>query len=325
MPLIDLPLDELRVFRPDVSEPADFDAFWDTTISETRSQDLSPVFTPAETPVRFGTVLDVSFGGWAGDRIAAWLILPPGDDPVGCVVRYIGYGGGRGRPQHHLAFPAAGWATLVMDSRGQGSQSTTMSGVTGDPHGTDNPAVPGVMTRGITDPATYYYRRLFADAYRAVDVALRHPRVDDQRIVVAGNSQAGALAQAMGALHPYVAAALIDVPFLSHIRRGAEIAQAGPYLEIGAYLASHRLEEERTFDTLSYFDGVNFARRGAVPALYSVGLMDRVVPPSTVFAAYNRWVGEKRIEVWPWNGHEGGETTQWETQCAFLSDLLGRP
>ena len=38
-----------------------------------------------------------------------------------CVVEYIGYGGGRGSPLNWLTWPSAGYATFVMDTRGQGS------------------------------------------------------------------------------------------------------------------------------------------------------------------------------------------------------------
>jgi cephalosporin-C deacetylase len=53
-------------------------------------------------------------------------------------------------------------------------------------------------------------------------------------------------------------------------------------------------------------DGVSFARRASTPALFSVALMDRICPPSTVFAAYNNYGGAKGIIVHEFNGHEGG-------------------
>lgn len=55
----------------------------------------------------------------------------------------------------------AGYAHLIMDTRGQGSGWS--SGHTADPEGS-GPAQPGFLTRGISEPATYYYRRVFVDA-----------------------------------------------------------------------------------------------------------------------------------------------------------------
>ena len=58
--------------------------------------------------------------------------------------------------------------------------------------------------------------------------------------------------------------------------------------------------------TLSYFDGVNFAKRASAPVWLSAALMDPICPPSTVFGAYNNYAGAKQITLWPFNGHEGG-------------------
>jgi cephalosporin-C deacetylase len=104
-------------------------------------------------------VFDASFAGFGGQEIKGWMILPArNQDKLPCVVEYIGYGGGRGSPLNYLTWPAAGYATFVMDNRGQGS--TWQPGDTPDPEpeGT-NPHHPGFMTRGVLNPLTYYYRR----------------------------------------------------------------------------------------------------------------------------------------------------------------------
>jgi cephalosporin-C deacetylase len=49
--------------------------------------------------------------------------------------------------------------------------------------------------------------------------------------------------------------------------------------------------------------------------------MDEICPPSTVFAAYNYYAGEKQIEVWPYNHHEGGSTFQNIERMKMLSRL----
>ena len=77
------------------------------------------------------------------------------------------------------------------------------------------------------------------------------------------------------------------MPFLCHFRRAIEVTDKTPYVEITEYLAAWRDHEEAAYRTLGYFDGVNLARRASAPALFSVGLMDEVCPPSTVFAAFN--------------------------------------
>jgi cephalosporin-C deacetylase len=72
------------------------------------------------------------------------------------------------------------------------------------------------------------------------------------------------------------------------------------------------------FSTLSYFDGLNFAARATAPALFSVGLMDEICPPRTVFAAYNHYAGPRQIIEWAYNHHEGGDTYQVAEQMKWL-------
>ncbi|GAA4993100.1 hypothetical protein GCM10025734_21890 [Kitasatospora paranensis] len=174
--------------------------------------------------------------------------------------------------------------------------------------------------RGV--PERYYYRRLYTDAVRAVDFVRGLPQVDADRVVVAGASQGGGLALATAALADgLVAAALVDVPFLQHFRRAVEIAGVGPYPEIAEYLGLHSREQvERTFATLAHFDGLHLASRASAPALFSVGLMDPVCPPSTVFASYHRYAGHKDIEVWRFADHAGGRSSQQRRQLEWLRD-----
>jgi len=207
-----------------------------------------------------------------------------------------------------------------MDVRGQGSSWRT--GDTPDIEMENgNPQIPGFMTRGILQPKTYYYRRLFTDAVRAVEAARTHPAVDTHRLAVTGGSQGGGITLAAAGLVPDLSAVLPDVPFLCHYRRATEIVDTYPYQEISSYCQHHRDKIETVFTTLSYFDGMNFAARAKSPALFSVGLMDNVCPPSTVFAAYNHYAGKKKIKIWPYNYHEGGETFQTVEKINFLSKL----
>jgi cephalosporin-C deacetylase len=321
MALFDLPLDQLRTYRPERVEPDDFDDFWKSTLAE--AHEVAAEFHPHDSALTEVEVYDTTFAGWGGHRVSGWLITPkhaPG--PVPCVVVYLGYGRGRGVPHDNLMWPAAGHAVLVVDTRGQGAAGGDHAGVTADPCGGAHPQSPGFMTAGILDPEQYYYRRVFTDAVRAVDAARSHPAVDPDRVCVAGGSQGGGIATAVAGLRDDVVAAMVDVPFLTHFRRAVEITNNEPYQEIVRFLKTQKGSDEQVFRTLSYFDGQNLAARAACPALYSVALMDQTCPPSTVFASYNHWAHpEKSIEVYPWNGHEGGTAEHRSTQLRWLKEV----
>ncbi|RIH86510.1 Cephalosporin-C deacetylase [Calidithermus terrae] len=320
MPLFDYPLERLQAYLPERDEPAGFDAFWRQTLAEARQHPLDARFEPAGFGLRALEVFDLTFSGYAGQPIKGWFLLPrQRGGRLPCVVEYVGYGGGRGFPVEWLTYASAGYAHLVMDTRGQGSR--WRRGDTPDlaPDG-DNPQHPGFLTRGVLSPKTYYYRRLFTDAVRAVEAARSHPAVDPGRLAVAGGSQGGGIALAVAGVAG-VQAALPDVPFLCHYRRATEVVDTAPYNEIAAFCRVHRDKVGQVFATLAYFDGVNFAARATAPALFSVGLMDDVCPPSTVYAAYNHYAGPKEIRVYPYNGHEGGESFHTLEKLRFLEGL----
>lgn len=307
------------MYRPQVREPSDFDEFWATTLDQARRAGGEVVLERVKTPLTLVDAFDVTFPGFGGEPVKAWLLLPAhASGPLPAVVEYNGYGGGRGLPFERLGWVASGYAYFLMDTRGQGS-AWGSGGATPDPHGT-GPSVPGFMTRGIEAPEDYFYRRVYTDAVRAIDAVRALASVDPERISVCGGSQGGGIALAVAGLADGLAAVLTDVPFLCHFERAVGLTDRDPYHEIVRYLSVHRHAEERVFDTLSYFDGLNFATRASAPALFSAGLLDPVCPPSTVFAAFNHYrASDKTIEVYAHNEHEGGQAFQWGAQAAFLA------
>ncbi|MFF4799575.1 acetylxylan esterase [Streptomyces sp. NPDC001351] len=320
MPLTDFGHDELVGYRPVSTAPHDFDAFWQRTLDDARSRGGAVKAERVTDRFRLRTVEvdDLRLPGWNGEPVAAWLLRPRGaEGPLPVVVTYIGYSGGRGLPTDHLFWPAAGYAQLVVDSRGQGHDTPDR------PLGDGTQWVEGFMTRGIDSPENYYYRRLMTDCVRAVDAVAELPGLDARRVVVGGGSQGGGLAlAAAGLLGDRVAAVMPDVPFLCHFRRAVQITGEGPYPEIAHYLRWHsRHQVAPALATLDYFDGVHFAQRATAPALFSVGLMDPVCPPSTVYAAFNHYAGRDRtMTVWPFADHGGGCGSNPPVQLDWLAE-----
>jgi cephalosporin-C deacetylase len=334
MAIFDLPLRDLQDYLPEMEEPSDLEDFWRRSVAAARTHEPTMVTTPVDNRLAVLDTYDVTFPGFGGNPVKAWLHVPAGaSGPLPTVVQYHGYSGGRGLPHSWTLWAQAGYAQLTMDTRGQG---WAVGGGPGTPDASVDagaPHPPGFLTAGITDPAAYYYRRVYVDAVRLLEVAQRSPLVDPERIVVTGVSQGGGLSIAAAGIAAMVGIDVLgaapDVPFLCHFRRATELSDARPYAEITEYLAGWREHVDAAFHTLSYFDCVNLGRRASASALFSAALRDQVCPPSTVFAAYNHYgalassTPAKDIRVYAHNGHEGGKDYQSLVQLDWLRSVYG--
>ncbi|MFB6715819.1 MULTISPECIES: acetylxylan esterase [unclassified Streptomyces] len=324
MAFFDLPQDELERYRPTLAEPADFDEFWRQTLAQQGEFELAATFEPVHNGLATIDTFDVTFAGYGGHPVRGWLQLPvTRTGPLPAVVEYLGYGSGRGAPHEKRLWACAGYAHFIMDTRGQGAETPDPDPAAGDI------AAAGFLTRGVLDPHRYYYRRLFTDAVRAVDAIRAHPAVDPARVVVTGTSQGGGIALAAAGLVPDLVAVMPDVPFLCHFPRATTITDHQPYVEVSRFVKLHREHAATVARTMSYFDGVTLARRANAPTLFSVGLMDHICPPSTVYAAFNHYGSEcqvdqadKQISVYPFNDHEGGGPAHEVVKLEWLAKQL---
>lgn len=299
------------------TEPADFDAFWAETLDETRQHPLGVTIEPHPTRLTAIDVFEVTFAGFGGTQIRAWLRVPHGATaPLPGLVQFFGYGNGRGHALRDLRWAAAGYAHLVVDARGQGH------GDTDDDHPDGGPSAGGFLTRGLRSPHEYYYRRVYADAVRAVEALRSLDLVDASRVGVVGASQGGGIALAMAGLVPDLGVAIIQAPFLSELNRAADLSNEAPYALLTQYFADRRLDRAAALDTLRYFDAVNHAKRANAPALLSTGLRDGVTPPASVLPAFTAYGGEKHIVLWPDNGHEAGGDLDEENALEFAAARL---
>jgi len=301
VPQIDLPLEQLRSYRPESTAQPDLGTFWQRTLAEAAQAPLNASVEPVDYPVDDLDVSQVFFDGWHGARISAWFLARRGARSQPTMVFYHGYSGSKGQIFDYLGWALQGYTVLSLDVRGQ-------SGDSGDAESYEGGQVKGWMTKGILSPETYYYRGVFVDCVRALDFVVGRPEVDASRIGVTGVSQGGGLSLAVAALDSRPILAMPEVPYLAHYRRALQVTDRDPYQEIAVYCHRYPEREEQVFNTLSYFDNVNLADSIRCPVLMTVGLQDLITPPSTIFAVYNRISTEKELRIYPYGGHESFPT-----------------
>ena len=310
MPLVDMPLEKLREYKPALTRRSDFGAFWSSVLKAAIAQPLNATFEPQDHAARGVRVCRVTYDGFEGGRIGGWYLEPEAGGPHPALLVFHGYSGRAPTAAALLKWASQDLAVLAIDCRGQVGSSTDGAAYPGGHR-------PGFMTQGILSRETYYYRYVYADCVRAVELAAAQPAVDPSRIGVAGVSQGGGLGLATAALAAdRVKFGAASVPYLCHFRRAADIAEM-PYREIADYVRAWPDRCDQVFETLSYFDNLNLADRTRARMLVSVGLADLICPPSTVFAVYNHMRCPKELVVYPFHGHEEGD--HWEERAfAFL-------
>jgi cephalosporin-C deacetylase len=298
VPSIDLPLEELRSYLPQTTEPPDLEGFWERTLATARSKPAELELGPEQPKLAGVTAHQVRYRGLDDAPIAGWLVRPDGPGPFPAVAHYHGYGGRGARPIDLYTLAAQGIAVLSMDCRGQDGDSPDIPPLDGGHHS-------GWLTRGLRDPQQHYYRYVYSDAVRALDCLAALDGVDDRRLAVTGVSQGGGLALAAAALSGRASFVWADVPFLCDFPRAVSLAAAPPYTEIANFLRRHPDLEETAYRTLSYFDVANLVRKVECPAVLTVGLWDVICPPSTIFGTFKRLSSaDKDLVVYPYHGHE---------------------
>lgn len=314
MPSIDMPLDQLRQYKPPLYREPDFEEFWDTTVSEALKQPLNAELIPYDLPLANLQAYAVRFDGFQGGRIAGWFVRPKANGRFPAVCLYHGYSGRGHRPADLLWIASQGICVLSMDTRGQNNQSQ-------DTAITPEGKYMGWMTQGIRDPKTYYYRYVFADALRALELLARREEVDSDRLAITGASQGGGITLAVAALSERPLLALPDIPFLCDYRRAINIAAAPPYSEIPSFLKSFPHLYDTALRTLSYCDILNLAPWIKCRTVISNCLWDDICPPSTIFGVYHHITADKHMDVYPFHKHEV-PYEQKEAQLRLMMEVL---
>ncbi|RCX16647.1 cephalosporin-C deacetylase [Anaerobacterium chartisolvens] len=303
MPILDLPLEELKKYEGINPCPEDIDKFWDSALAEMRSVEPSVELIPAAFQVPFAECYHLYFTGVRGARIHAKYLRPKNNSgPHPAVVQFHGYSVSSGDWADKLGYVAAGFSVAAMDCRGQGGLSQDVGGVKGN-------TLHGHIIRGLNDcPKNMLFRHVFLDAAQLASIVMDMPEVDEERVGAMGGSQGGGLTLACAALEPRIKRLAPIYPFLCDYQRVWEMdLAADAYAELRDYFRLfdpvHKTENE-VFTKLGYIDNQHIAKRIKGEVVMAVGLMDRICPPSTQFAAYNKITAPKSMIIYPDFGHE---------------------
>jgi len=304
MPVLDLPLEQLKTYQGLGPRPADHPKFWEAALAEMRGLDPQIEMVHAEFQTPFAECFSLYFTGVGGARIHAKYLRPRVADGEKhpAVLQFHGYTGNSGDWTDKLPYVALGYSMFSMDCRGQGGLSEDLGGTRGN-------TLHGHILRGFDEgPDQLLFRKVFLDTALLASIALNRPEVDPERVSVTGYSQGGALSLVCASLEPRIFRVAPVYPFLCDFRRVWEMDLAkDAYQDLRDYFRifdpTHQKEQE-VFDTLAYIDVQHLVDRIRGEVLMTTCLMDPICPPSTQFAAYNKIQSRKKMILYPDYGHE---------------------
>ena len=304
MPLVDMPLEKLKVYEGRNPRPADFDAFWDRSLAEMDALDPQTEFKPYPFPSALAEAYELTFTGTKGARIYAKFMKPKNiSGKVPAVLIFHGLSGSSGDWVGLLQFVSQGYCVAHLDCRGQGGLSQDAGSLFGSTYSTP-------FSRGLDGaPEELYYRDVFLDTALLAKIVMGLDYVDETRVGVTGGSQGGGLSIACAALVPSIKLCAPFYPYLSDYKRVWEMdLDKGAYEGLKYYFRHFDPRHEREdaiFEKLGYIDIQFLAPRIKAKVMMGTGLMDTTCPPSTQFAAFNKITSEKEVVIYPDYGHEG--------------------
>ncbi|MCC8036424.1 MAG: acetylxylan esterase [Rikenellaceae bacterium] len=280
--------------RPTAMEPDDFDRFWSKAKAELSSVPLDPIVTPL--PERCTSKVDVYHlslrSSGHGARVYGILCVPKGGGTFPAILRVPGAGI---RPYGGDIWGAEnGFITLQIGIHGI---PVTM------PHGVYDDLDRGPLASypwiKLDDRDNYYYKRVYLGCIRALDYICSMAEWDGKNLIVEGMSQGGALSIVTAGLDDRVTALAAYYPALCDLT-GYLHGRAGGWPHF--FRGDDRPTGER-FETVGYYDVVNFARRVKARGIYTFGYNDMVCPPTSMFSAYNVIEAPKELLIYEEIGH----------------------
>jgi len=283
--------------QPTVSNPDDFDTFWESAKKElaTIPMDAKMTLIPERCTDKVNVYHLNLQNNRLGTRVYGILSIPKKEGKYPALLRV----------------PGAGVRAYYGDAATADKDIITLEiGIHGVPVIMDpsvytdlgNGALNGYPSYNLDDKDKFYYKKVYLGCVRANDFLTSLPQFDGQNLAVTGGSQGGALSIITAALDPRVKWLGAFYPALSDVT-GYLHGRAGGWPH---YFDKGNVKQNNTKEklaTVGYYDVVNFARRLKVPGFYIWGYNDETCPPTSMYAAYNVTSAPKELKLFQDTGH----------------------
>ncbi|HAL71193.1 MAG TPA: acetylxylan esterase [Verrucomicrobiales bacterium] len=299
--------------KPSLPVPDDFDAFWAAQKAALAQVEMKSTLTPVTSTLPKVAVYDAQIT-CLGAPVSGYYAKPKDAKAKSCPAILFVHGAGVGGS----SLGAVAWSEreggmLSMDINAHGLPN-------GKPKAFYDEQAAGALKdyrfQGRDDREKCYFKGMFLRVIRALDFLTAQPEWDGKTLIVYGSSQGGFQAFAAAGLDPRVTFFCAGVP-AGCDHTGIAAGRINGWPKLVTITDGKAVEAE--LQTARYFDNVNFATRAKCQgAAVTVGFIDTVCPPSSVYAAYNVLTMPKTLHTMPLTGHKSSpEASAFMTEAAL--------
>lgn len=277
--------------------PDDFDAFWAAQKAKLAQVPAKATLAPVKATVPGIECFDVQVA-CVGKPVSGYFARPVGAKPKSLPAMLYVHGAGVRSANLGAAANAARQGMLGMDINAHGIPNGKPAAFY---EGLSKGELKEYRHSGREDREKCYFLGMFLRLMRAMDFLCSQPEWDGTVLVVQGGSQGGGQSLAAAGLDSRVTMIAAGVPAICD-HTGCAIGRVNGWPKLVPNGADGK-PDPKILQAARYFDCMNFATRAKAEAIVSVGFIDGVCPPSSVYAAYNNLPGKKSMVIETLMGH----------------------
>lgn len=276
--------------KPSLPVPDDFDAFWNDQKKQLAAVPMNPKLTPVDSKMPTVECFDLQVDCLGGKPVSGYFARPKKAEPKSLpAVLFVHGAGVRSSSLGGPMSTAGRIPCLALDINAHGIPN-------GKPDdfykALSDGELKGYPQHGRESRDTIYFRGMYLRLIRAIDFLCAQPEWDGKIVIVRGGSQGGGQSLAAAGLDSRVTAIWAAVPAICD-HSGNVVDRTAGWPRIVPRGADGK-PEPKALEAARYIDAMNFATRTKADAIVSVGFIDGVCPPTSVYAAFNNLASPRK-------------------------------
>ncbi len=273
---------------PGSPAPNDFNDFWSAQLDRLRKYPAKAFLVPVETKEPGVELFEIRIDCLDWMPVAGYFARPTDAKPQSHAAILLVHGAGAFSASKGGVEYCAKSGMLAMEINAHGIANGQSNDFYAD-LGNGSLSMSQYPFAGSKNRETCYFLGMFLRLVRATDFLTSQPQWDQKKLITKGFSQGGCQAIVAAGLDPRVTMVAASAPGMCD--HNGEVVGWPHFITPGA----DGKPDAEISKTAGYFDVCNFAAITNAKVMLSVGYVDSICRPTSVYAAYNCFKANKQI------------------------------